>query len=312
MNVSLTLLRRYQYTPQAGSKLKASGVVLLNGNLVYFSGRHLLYALPALVCMLTIGVLPPIILLTYPLFNKVMAFLGLERSKPIKFIPHKLPIYSSLKPLLDSFQGCFKDNLRFFAGLYFLYRWIGLIVSASTSSYSTFFTVVEILLLCVLALHAICQPYIKRAHNIVDTLLLTDLAIVNAISFANYYTNGQKVYKTTSINAAIAIQLVLIYLPMVIMVMYILTVLCKHSLHGSSKHDNVSLSEGSLTSSISSGKVYKLRSFLHSLNGETGSNKEDELPHRLIADIDDIEYRRFEDNDCTSSIPKETSLKPTY
>ena len=131
----------------------------------------------------------------------------------------------------------------------------------------------------------------RKAHNVIDTLLLTDLAIINAISFVNYQNYGEKVYKTTSTSATIAIQLVLIYLPMVIMVLYILTELCKHSLHGSNKH-----AEGSLTSSISSGirKVYKLRSFLHSSNGETGSNNEEELPHRLTADVDD---RCFKDND---------------
>ena len=67
VNVSLTLLLGYQYRPKIGSQLKAPGIVWLNGNLGYFGGRHLLYALPALACMLTIGILPPIFLLCYPL-----------------------------------------------------------------------------------------------------------------------------------------------------------------------------------------------------------------------------------------------------
>ena len=197
--VSLTLLLRYKYSPQAGSQLRALNVVWLNGNFDYFSGRHLPFALPALFCMITIGGLLPLLLLTYPLAYKILAFFGLEDSKPVNFISNRLPI-GILKPLLDSFQGCFKDNLRFFAGLYFIYRWIGLIVNASTSGYSTFFTALEILLLIVIALHAIFQPYISRVHNVTDTLLFVDLAIINAISFANYYrsrNHGDRVkYKT--------------------------------------------------------------------------------------------------------------------
>ena len=110
VNVSLTLLVRHQYIANAGSDLDVADVVWFNGNLVYFSRRHLLYALPALVCLITIGILPPVFLLSYPLFNKVMLFFGLDESRFIKFISQVLPI-SSLKPLFDSFQGCFKDNL---------------------------------------------------------------------------------------------------------------------------------------------------------------------------------------------------------
>ena len=316
VNVSLTLLLRYQYTPQAGSELKTRAIVWLNGNLVYFSGRHLLYALPALVCLVTIGILPPVFLLSYPLLNKVVAFFGLEGSKTVKFISQKLPI-SSLKPLYDSFQGCFKDNLRFFAGLYFIYRWIGLIVNASTPSYSVFFTVVEILLLCVLALHAVSQPYTVKVHNIVDTLLFTNLAIINAISFANYNRNqnyGEKVYEMKFINVSIAIQLVLIYVPLIAMAVYAIVAICKHYPLRKSKQ-NGSL-ERSLIENISSGKTFKLKLLLRT-NGSSShgvrSNDEDELPHRLTVDIDDMDYQYFEDdNPSTSLKTTETFLQSAY
>ena len=293
VNVSLTLLIHHQNIPQAGSDLKAPGIVWLNGNLAYFSGRHLLYALPALACMLTIGILPPIFLLSYPLVNKVMSFFGLEESKPVLFISRTLSAHN-LKPLLDSFQGCFKDNLRFFAGLYFLYRWIGLIVNASASNYIVFFTVVEILLLCILALHAICQPYIKRAHNIIDTLLFTDLAIINAISIANYCRNQNYVVNLPLITVSSIVQLVLIYLPLFVMSVYTLIRLCKQSILCVS-------SDEALIHSSSSNKIFKLRSLMHftgSSRGECGSNEGSELPHRLVADTD---YRNFEDSGSNAS-----------
>ena len=84
----------------------------MNGDTVYFSRKHMLYALPAILCLMTIGIIPPILLLAYPLFNHFLAFLGIEESKMVKIISKKVRI-SSLKPLLDTFQGSFKDNFSF-------------------------------------------------------------------------------------------------------------------------------------------------------------------------------------------------------
>ena len=295
--VSLTLLLRYQNTPPISSQLKALNVVWLNGNLEYLGRRHLPYALPALACMLTIGFFPPVLLLAYPLMHKILAFFSLDDSKSINFVFHKLPI-SSLKPLFDSFQGCFKDNLRFFAGLYFLYRWIVLTVNAFTSSNSTFFSTVEVLLLCVLALHAICQPYGERAHNIIDTLLFTNLAIINTISFANYYivrNYGEIKYQQRKIRVSTSIQLVLIYMPVTIMLGY-LVVKCYllHKQEGSSEESH---------SHTHSHRLHKLISVVSNASVDI----EEELPHRLIAS--NSEYRNFEDSDYMLSSQREI---PTY
>ena len=298
--VSTTLLLRYYYTPQAGSRLEPLNVVWLNGNLDYFSRRHLPYAIPALFCMFTIGILPPIFLLLYPLTFKVLAFFGLEDTKTVKVIFNRLPV-GILKPLFDAFQGCFKDNLRFFAGLYFIYRWIGLAVDASTSSNSTFFTAVEILLLIVLSLHAVCQPYIDRLHNITDTMLFTNLAIINAISFVNYYrirNYGDKLHYRRTMNLSIAIQLVLIYLPVTIMVIYVIV-----------KCYRFKYQKREINSDESNTTFHKLQR-LRSLVSTDRDNNEEELPHRLIASLS--EYRSFDESESTFSIVRNTEFDSTY
>ncbi len=317
INVSLTLLLGYRYRPKIGSQLKAPGVVWLNGNLSYFSGRHLLYALPALACMLTIGILPPIFLLSYPLINKIVSFLGLEGSKPVLFISRTLSAHS-LKPLFDSFQGSFKDNLRFFAGLYFLYRWIGLIVNASTSNRGTFFIAVEILLLCVLALHAICHPYSEKVHNIVDTLLFTNLAIINGISFANYYqkqTLQDRVSKSTSFDMSVVFQLILIYIPAAVLTLYILFKLCRCFLQHKLKKTNSS-EELKINNTATSGKRSKFKSLLNSF-GSTSSDKsfqeDEDLPHRLLADYTDGNDSIVTGDSTTSRTAQtEMTLDATY
>lgn len=299
--VSLTLLLRYKYNPEASTQLHPLKVVWLNGNLDYFSKEHLPYALPALFCMLTIGILPPLLLLIYPLVNKILAFFKLDEFKPVNFIFHKLPI--SLKPLFDSFQGCFRDSLRFFAGLYFIYRCIGLIVNASTSSYSTFFTAVEILLLCMLALHSICQPYVKKAHNVIDTLLFTNLAVINAISFANYYmirNYGDSTRIRHQINTSVAIQLVLIHLPIAVPLVSMLGTCYRLA---TQKQDN---SEEKSHAQTFSNKVQRLRSILST----DDEDNEEELPHRLFAP--ESEYRSFTTSDNEFPTIGETEIIATY
>ena len=305
LKVSLTLLSQYNYNLQRGSTLEVRRIVYLNGNLFYFRGWHLLYAIPALFFLLTIGVLPPILLLAYPFFNKVLALCGWEESKGIKVISRKLRIIS-LKPLLDSFQGSFKDNLRFFAGLYFLYRWIGLFLAATYSNYGLFYTVVEISLIIILALHAICQPYIEWIHNVIDTLLFADLAIINALSFANYYIS-QSSGDLSIIRAIASIQLVLIYLPIVTVAIVGVLMLhskCTNCERGQSQN-------GESNADISGQNIFKLTPLVRHINSTSVSNtlEEEELPYRLIAS--DVDNNHFETSNIESN-ERDSSTAVTY
>ena len=229
IKVSLNLLRpAYIYTEYNSGHNNNVSIrprVWFNGELEYFSGTHLLYAIPALFFLLTFGLLPPALLLCYPLLNKVLTYLGLEDSKIVKFIGGKLPT-SVYKPLLDSFQGCFKDNFRFFAGLYFLYRWCFPLARFS-SEFSNYYTSVGGILVFILTLHTICQPYIKRAHNIIDTLLFSNLTLINFLLFFNYHKSRSQKPNNDAISSSVAVQLMLIYLPVVVMGIYVIICLFK-------------------------------------------------------------------------------------
>ena len=191
--------------------------VWFNGEIEQFSWEHLPYAIPAIVCLLTIGTIPPALLLAYPLTTKFLAFCGLSESKVATCLSSKA---SKLKPFLDSFQGCFKNELRFFAGLYFLYRCISLTVYSISTSLSGFYAGVEGLLILILVLHAVAQPYEEQWHNIVDALLLADLTFINGLT--GYYYSQATTDMTTAhhLDAAIYIQLALIYLPIFYIVIY--------------------------------------------------------------------------------------------
>ena len=279
--------------------------VWLNGNIVHFSGEHLRYALPALFCLLTIGILPPVLLLIYPLSNKVLAFFGYEESKTVSYISQKLPVHT-LKPILDSFQGCFKDNLRFFAGFYFLYRWMVPTVY-STASLGMAYIITEILLILMLAIHAFSQPYMKRVHNMVDTILFTDLLLINSITCIHYFLfqsqENRHAVKQTVVKTSI-IQAVLIYLPFIVMAIYVLAMGYKRISRCSHSIIRYSGEEGIQENSSTAQTLRRLRAAVHSVNGDISIQDDEELPHRLI--VGQVSYEYFEDADD----PRETHADP--
>ena len=204
--------------------------VWLSGEVEIFSNEHLPYAFPALLCLLTLGSIPPVLLLVYPLNSKVTAkikevfHLEFNNSSHPKIFHFSGKLSLMLKPFLDTFQGCFKDHLRFFAGLYFIYRWVGLLVYAISPNLSGFYATLQAVLTFILMLHAIAQPYENRWHNVVDSLLLADLTLINGFTGFNYYytrVTANEVRNQQVLDATSSIQLILIYLPILSMAVYL-------------------------------------------------------------------------------------------
>ena len=151
------------------------------GGLHYFGKDHIPYALPALLCLCTVVLLPPMLLTFYPLILQCLGRCGLGEHGVVVVLLRLLQIHR-LVPILDSFQSSFKDNMRYFAGLYFLYR-IGLLAVYSFWRSSTiFYALSEFLLISFLGIHAIAQPYASHKHNIIDGLLFLNLAVINGLS----------------------------------------------------------------------------------------------------------------------------------
>ena len=284
IKVSISLIFRVRIHAEHNSDFRPQARVWFNGELVYFSKEHLPYALPALFCLFTVGLLPPALLLTYPLLNKVLALLGLENHKVISLISGVLPI-SSLKPLLDSFQGCFKDNMRFFAGLYFLYRCSFLLVYMNIWDLSVYYTAVGGILLFILAVHTICQPYIKRAHNIIDTLLFSNLILINSLSLFNYQKSRNVKPQDRVIVSPVIIQLLLLYLPLAVMSVYLFFILCELIIRHGYKNQTVAevfIPEGAT----------KLREMIRSISAQddNSDSKEEDFTHDRLMD-EDVEFR---------------------
>ena len=305
ITVSYSLLNSVELWRKVNSNLNISVRVWHNGNMKYFGPDHLPYALPALLCLSTVGVLPPFLLIFYPLFNKIMAFFGLEESKFMHFLSQKIPI-SKIKPLLDTFQGCFKDNLRFFAGLYFVYRGIAPFVNSVTSSLGTAYITYEICLILILALHALFQPYQKRVHNVIDTLLFTNLLLINSITCIHYYLFQSQEKRHTikeKIVDTVAVQMTLIYLPFFIVVLYLLVIGCKHVYRLYRRRQGSQSIFGKELEQPVTHKLRRLRAAVQSISSTNGdiSINDEELPHRFIAG--EVSYECFEETDYTQQTP---------
>ena len=215
----------------------AKRVVYFDGEIEWMSLEHMPYAIPALVLLLFIVMLPPTLLLFYPLHYKVLSLLRLSESRCAQVFFSPL---EKMKPFFDSFQSCFKDEYRFFSGLYFAYRFFIMFFMLVLYLQARFF-VVEIQLVCMLVLHAVCQPYKKRLHNVIDTLLIGNLALINAITFYNVWTSTTlSAVERPVISVTVWIQTVLIMLPLVCMLFYLAAVTVRLCWFVSSHEESIS------------------------------------------------------------------------
>ena len=198
-----------------------SYVVSLQGSMEYFGAGHLPYAIPAVFVLLLLSLPPPLLLISYPLLWKIKGklishFQSAETENETTVWPIR-----KLLPLIDSFQGVFRDNRRMFAGLLFLWRVILAAIFAFSSNLHEFFLLTEIALLCLFTIHAVARPYKRRLFNIIDILMLANMSIINALTWYIFNTSsfgGDR----QSIEVAISIKIILMYLPLLALLVTII------------------------------------------------------------------------------------------
>ena len=223
VTISITILRK-GYIYKKGWNL-SSEVVHFYGEYTWMSSEHLPYAIIAILALILIGT-PPILLLIYPLHYRVLSLLKISESRCTELTLKLIPL-EKFKPFFDSFQSSFKDEYRFFSGLFFVYR-LTILMSLAVGRVSTFYLLVEVQLVLMLILHFICQPHRRHLHNITDGLLFGNLAIINALTVFNF---SQTVYPTTSyflLVVSIWIQTLLIFSPLLLLIISIMVRLCRH------------------------------------------------------------------------------------
>ena len=189
-------------------------VLFFDGEIGYGSMEHFYYIAPAIICLMVIILPPPIILLSEPLLVRVSGVLNIRRNA-ITYTLHRLRM--KLKPFLDSFQGCFKDNCRCFAGLFFLYRILILLPMTYSESIDMYYINANIFLFLVLLVHSMIRPFENKWHNYLDLFLLTNLVLFNMLTISNYFISVWKTDQEMYIGIPIpVIQLILMLCPIII------------------------------------------------------------------------------------------------
>ena len=155
--------------------------VALYGEWDYFGSGHLPYAISALIIAILI-ILPVLMLFLYPLVSQFLYYFRYDADHSWQgVILTKCFMYYSLKPFYDMFYADFKDEHRYFAGLYLIYRAIIQFCYYLPNYTQSYFTM-EIFLVSFLIIHAFIQPYQKKIHNMIDAILLGFLVIVNGLT----------------------------------------------------------------------------------------------------------------------------------
>ena len=195
-------------------------VVFYNGELTFFKGTHLYYALPALFFLITFGIIPPVLLISYPLCYRVFALLKISETKFVSIICKCIPL-ETFRPFFDSFQSTFKDKYRFFAGLYFIYRLTTLLSFAFMRNLTEFYLMIQAQLILILAIHTITRPYKKAWHNAIDGIIFMIMAIINAMTIFNYKHATELLDYQETIHVITKIQTTLLYVPLLYIFIYI-------------------------------------------------------------------------------------------
>ena len=141
----------------------------ISPDIQYFHGRHLAYGIVALLCIVFIETGPPLLLTLEPFLN------------------HKIN-FVKIKPLLDQFQGCYKDKYRCFAGYYMICRLVIIIIVIANSS-NDFATSYMLIVVCgiIALIHLIIKPYNDELLNKFDGIILQTIIFVTALPLFDDY-----------------------------------------------------------------------------------------------------------------------------
>ena len=139
-----------------------------DGSVKYFGSEHAPFAVLAILVLVIISI--PSLILTFYQFKPFQWCLEHCRLCTPR-------VQSGLSAFVDSYQGCFKEKYRFFAGVYFILRIIVASADTDDTFSSRYLRHFVILLLFRMALtFTLLQPYKKKKHNFIDTLLFANLA----------------------------------------------------------------------------------------------------------------------------------------
>ena len=184
LSVSLNLLAPVPFLNIKGETL-SKYYLYWDGTIELFGSEHLPYAILALTVLIIFNILPLLLMCLYPCkwFQKCLNYCRLRNQ--------------ILHIFMDAFQGHYKDgtngsrDCRWFAGLYLFCRILTMVILGVTIS-QFFLSLVGCLVLVLLLLTAVLQPYKANVHNRINIFFLLVMVLLillfMAIFLARYET----------------------------------------------------------------------------------------------------------------------------
>ena len=151
-STSLQLLRPLHFDNVNGAHVYSSP------SIKYFTGRHIPYAIIALLCGLFIVIGLPLLLLLEP------------------FLKHKVN-FIKIKPLLDQYQECYKDQYHWFAAYYLVCRLI-VIAIVYVSNFNNGLYYLQTACIIIVTIHVWVKPYKNEILNALDGITLLIMILV--------------------------------------------------------------------------------------------------------------------------------------
>ena len=148
----------------------------ISPDIEYLHGRHIAYIIPAIIFTIVIVTGFPLLLSLEPYLNSKINFI-------------------KIKPLLDQFQGCYKDKYRCFAGYYMICRLV-IILLVIVKFFDDFTTKYLLISSCALMglIHILVRPYANAVHNILDGILLQLIVIISVLPIVEIVDNYDETF----------------------------------------------------------------------------------------------------------------------
>ena len=191
-------------------------VVYLQGEFKYFEEPlYNVYAISSLLTLVIIITIPMMILMLHPIIINIAIYFECGESRFVLLI-NRLLLIDRLKPVLDTFQGDYKDKMHFFAGLHFIvYRIIFLciVVMASTADVNHLYLLVITYFLVILLIHVLVMPFKRFINNAAYSLVYITLIMIVNVEYIIFSTGD-------SSNELIWIEIFLALLPLLCTILY--------------------------------------------------------------------------------------------
>ena len=180
----------------------------LSPEIKYFHGRHLAYGIIAIILALVIVIGLPLLLILEPFLNNKINFFR-------------------IKPLLDQFQGCYKDKYRWCAAYYMICRLIIIIIANFSEEFVSRYLLITANTAIAL-IHVTVEPYANDILNKFDGAILHLMVLVTALPLFEYFD-------TFDSGFVVGIAFVLVILPLILFVV-MKAFASKHTLREISKN----------------------------------------------------------------------------